>query len=362
MEKKKFSLVIPTFNEAENIRILISRLQQVLQKYEYEIIIVDDDSPDQTWKIVQDYGKHDNRIKCLRRFNKKGLSRAVIDGFGMSTGEFLGVMDADLQHDEKLLPKMLELLEKNTIVIGSRKVYEGGSDNWNYFRRFISWGAILLSRLVVSNKVKDIMSGYFVLRREVFKKVEDQLTGRGFKILLEILTLTEENKIREVGYVIKSRRFGESKLSGKIVLEFLVSLAQFKWRNLDSRMVKFFIVGASGIIVNLGFLAIFKEYLSLSINLSILLAIEVSIISNFILNNFWTFQDCSFFNLKENLKGFPKFQLFCFLGMIINFLVTKFLSFSGLNLYLSQFIGIVVASFINYKLNYKWTWKVSEHA
>ena len=221
----KLSVISPTFNEAENVSALIDILTTILQGLDYEIVISDDDSPDRTWAVVEGIGRHDSRVRLLRRTTNRGLSASVIDGFTYATGEAIACIDADLQHDATLLPVMLkELTNGADLVVGSRYVAGGSTGEWSRLRYFESWIATKLAQCVSGVRLCDPMSGYFMMRRADFMRVRDRLDGRGFKILLEIATHLKPSKVAEVPYTFGPRVAGESKLSGKIVYAYLVQL------------------------------------------------------------------------------------------------------------------------------------------
>lgn len=223
-----FSLILPTYNEAENISHCIDAVCGVLAGRDFEIIVADDDSPDRTWEIAEALGNP--RVRVLRRTSNRGLSAAVVDGFGFARGELLGVMDADLQHDESILPAMIDALETNEFVIGTRAAAGGSYGEWSRRRRFASWAAASLARAILGIKVSDPMAGYFVLRRNVFDRVKDQLSPRGFKIMLEILCLARPELVAEIGYTFRTRRAGTSKVSAQIACQYVKDLWHLRRR------------------------------------------------------------------------------------------------------------------------------------
>ena len=223
-----FSLVLPTYNEAENISRCIEAVCGVLAGREFEIIVADDDSPDRTWEAAEALGNP--RVRVLRRTSNRGLSPAVVEGFGFARGELLGVMDADLQHDEAILPAMIDALDTNEFVIGSRAAAGGSYGDWSRRRRFASWAAAALARAVLGVKVSDPMSGYFVLRRSVFDHVKDRLSPRGFKIMLEILCLARPEPVAEIGYTFRTRQAGASKVSAKVAGQYVRDLWHLRHR------------------------------------------------------------------------------------------------------------------------------------
>lgn len=221
-----FSLVLPTHNEADNIKQVIAAIDSVLVGREYEIIVADDDSPDETWRIAQEL--ENPRVKVLRRTENKGLSPAVVDAFAVAQGEYLGVMDADMQHDEMLLPQMLDRLAVVEMVIGSRAVQGGSYGKFTLYRKCTSWVAAILARLILDVTIKDPMAGFFVLRRSVFTRAKPHLCPRGFKILLEIYCCAYPVTYEEIGFYFRTRREGESKLTAGVMGEYLKSLLNLR--------------------------------------------------------------------------------------------------------------------------------------
>ncbi len=223
----KLTIVAPTYNEAENLVQLVDEVGKALVGVDYELMIADDDSPDLTWARAEEIGKQNPRVRCLRRVENRGLGHAVIDGFTHAAGEVLACMDADLQHDPAILPQMLHELEAGSdLVVGSRYVSGGGTGEWNRLRRLESWLATKLAQVVLGVKLKDPMSGYFMLRRRDFESVCARLNGDGFKILLEIVARLKPRQVTEIPYIFRARTAGESKLSSRVVVAYLRQL----WR------------------------------------------------------------------------------------------------------------------------------------
>jgi|ERR1700722_11014061 dolichol-phosphate mannosyltransferase len=223
----RLSVISPTLNEAECVPRLVEELERALENISYEILIVDDNSPDGTWSIAQNISLTNPRVRFLRRMQNPGLGAAVIDGFSAAEGDVLACIDADLQHDPRILARMLEELQQGAeIVVGSRHVYGGSASDWGRLRRIQSWIANKMVQLLLGVRLKDPMSGYFLVWRKDFCEIREHLNGEGFKILLEILSHLHASKIIEVPYAFRPRMQGQSKLSGRIILQFLHQL----WR------------------------------------------------------------------------------------------------------------------------------------
>jgi len=228
-ERSGLSIIVPTYNEAENVRELIERVEASLKGLDFEVIVVDDSSPDGTAEIAEELGKIYGNVKVVKRPRKMGLASAVLDGMKAAKHELIAVMDADLQHPPELLPKLLEKAREGyDIVVASRYVEGGGIEEWGFWRRLISRGATLLAHTLLprTRGVKDPMSGFFVFRRGVVEGIE--LNPIGYKLLLEVLVKGRYEKVIEVPYVFKVRKRGKSKLGLKDILEYVMFLAKLK--------------------------------------------------------------------------------------------------------------------------------------
>lgn len=241
----KLSVISPTYNESENIGLLIAELEKCLVGVDYEILISDDDSPDLTWARVEEIARANPRVRVLRRTSNRGLGPSVVEGFSSATGDALACIDADLQHDPALLPQMLnELLNGCDLVVATRYMPGGGTANWGTIRRLGSWGCTKLSQRLLGVKLRDPMSGYFMMRRDDFLRIRDRLNVRGFKILLEIVAHAQPSRLGEVPYTFGPRARGESKLSKQIVFAYLSQLWRL-YREIGAARVSKAAAGAS---------------------------------------------------------------------------------------------------------------------
>lgn len=221
------SVISPTYNEADNVSQLISEVSDVLADVEHEVIIADDNSPDGTWRRAEEIAKQNSRVTVLRRTGKRGLGFAVIEGFLAARGELVACIDADLQHDPRILPAMAAAIGPEAdICVGSRYVTGGRTGEWNWLRRLESFVATRLARLFLGVTLRDPMSGFFMMRRSEFLKIYGQLNGEGFKILLEVIARSKGVRVREMPYTFRDRTAGESKLSRKVVVAYCCQL----WR------------------------------------------------------------------------------------------------------------------------------------
>lgn len=247
-----FSLVIPTYNEKENLPYLIARLTKTLELvgYKFEIIIVDDDSPDETWKLATEMALKEPRLRVIRRQGKRGLATAVVTGWKKARGQILGVMDGDLQHSPEVLPDLLKAIVEmpGDIAVASRYAPGAKVEQWGFLRKIASRGAGLLARLALPgtlSKLWDPTSGYFVIRRSVIENID--LCPRGFKILIEVLARGRYKKVVEVPYLFGARNEGKSKLRTRQYIEFLSHLARLAWETGQlGRLLKFCAIGFSG--------------------------------------------------------------------------------------------------------------------
>jgi dolichol-phosphate mannosyltransferase len=367
---KDISLVIPTYKEKDNIEQLVTRLGKVLSGYNYEIVIMDDNSNDGTEELVKSLSAK-YPVKIVVRRDKKGLASAVVDGFEHASNDVIVVMDADLQHPPEVVPSLLKAIENGAdIAIGSRYIQGGGCEGWSLLRRIMSRGAAFISHLFLpsTRKIKDPMSGFFVLRKDVVK--DAKLNPSGFKILLEILMLGIWETTVEVPFMFVTRTRGESKLNTKQQLDYLKHIYSLMQRTGElTRFIKFCIVGGSGVIVNYGLYWILTRFAGftaiddtssglLSGNLALIISIETAIISNFTLNNFFTFSDRNTGGIGGFLKRLADFNLICLIGGLIQIGVANLCTVTfGIYDLVSVLIGIVVAFLWNYLVNNFITWK-----
>jgi dolichol-phosphate mannosyltransferase len=315
------SVVVPTFNERDNVTKLYQKLAVTLKGVAWEVIFVDDNSPDATWEVVRDLARQDSRVRCLRRIGRRGLSGACIEGILASCAPFAAVMDADLQHDETQLPKMLSLLQSGQaeLVVGSRYIEGGSADSFNRQRAGASALATEVAKRVLGVAVKDPMSGFFMIRRDRFEQLAPQLSTQGFKILLDIVA-TAHGKLRtvEVPFTFGSRLHGESKLDSMVALDFLgLVLAKLTNDVVSLRFLMFAMVGGTGLFVHLGTLYVALKLFEVPFAEAQAAGAFVAMTSNFILNNFFTYRD-------QRLKGFAilggllAFYLVCSVGLFAN--------------------------------------------
>ena len=363
----RFSLVIPTYNEAGNLPVLIDQLEGLLDPVlgdSYEIIVVDDDSPDRTWEVAARLAETHPKVRVMRRQDQRGLSTAVVRGWQVARGEVLGVMDADLQHPADINLALLREIDRGAeLATASRHVEGGGVSDWSLTRRLLSRGAQLLGLLVlpeVLGRLTDPMSGYFMLRRSKLAGVK--LDPLGYKILIEVVARCKPAWIGEVGYVFRERTEGESKVTSGLYAEYLLHLLKLRLATLgDSAFFKFCVVGASGVLVDMGLLYVLSDpsMLGLGLTRSKILAAETAIASNFMLNDVWTFRQTALGQpgLRARFRRFLGFNAICSAGLLLNVLLLNVLfNYGHLNRYLANAVAIVAVTGWNYWLNRKMNW------
>jgi dolichol-phosphate mannosyltransferase len=317
----ELTVVIPTFNERENIAPLIRRLGEALEGVIWQAIFVDDNSADGTAQAVKARAARDPRIVCLHRIGRRGLAGAVIEGIMASAAPVVAVMDADLQHDETLLPRMLKLIHADAadLVVGSRYMTpDGATTGLSPMRLAGSQAATWIARRVLRADISDPVSGFFMIRRDMVERVGSQLSPQGFKILFDIIASQPAPlRIIETPYVFAERQAGASKLDGRVVIEYLgLILSKFSRGLIPPRALLFGLVGSTGVIVHLGVLSLCR-----GIGLTFVSAQEIAAVtamtSNFLINNQVTYRDRRLKGVSL-LTGYLRFCALCGLGLIAN--------------------------------------------
>jgi dolichol-phosphate mannosyltransferase len=317
----ELTIVIPTFSERENVPLLVERLRQVLQDCTWEVIFVDDDSPDGTADVAKAIGGSDARIRCLRRIGRRGLSGACLEGMLASQARFVAVMDADLQHDETLLVSMLAALRGGTadLVVGTRYAPGGASEGFSTRRLQLSQLATQTARALLGVALSDPMSGFFMLRRDVIERLAPKLSTQGFKLLLDIVvTAGDTVRIVELPYQFRERLRGESKLDARVAFDFVgLVLAKATGDVVSLRFVFFSAVGFLGIVVHFAVLAACIDWLGLRFASAQTLATLLAIASNFIFNNAFTYRDQRLVG-RAFFTGLARFYAISLIGALSN--------------------------------------------
>jgi dolichol-phosphate mannosyltransferase len=356
----ELSIVVPTFKERDNVSLLVDRLKAVLAGITWEVIFVDDDSPDSTADRVRFMAQADARVRCIQRIGRRGLSTACIEGILSSSAPYVAVMDADLQHDEQILPQMLELLRQNQcdVVVGSRYVTGGSIGNWDSSRARISAFANWLSRMVCRVEIADPMSGFFMLKRPVFDASVRKMSGQGFKILLDLLASSPVPvKVKELPYEFRERRFGDSKLDTLVAWEFFMLVAdKLIGHIVPVRFALFALIGGLGVLVHFAVLWYAFKVRNLAFDHSQTLAVVVAMTSNFFLNNLFTYRDMRLKGWRL-IRGILTFYLICALGAVANVGIAAYLFAADQKWWLAGFVGVLVGAVWNYAVSSVFTWK-----
>jgi dolichol-phosphate mannosyltransferase len=354
------TIVVPTYNERTNIRLLAKRLDQVLGETGWEMAIVDDDSPDGTHAVAKSMARRDPRIRCLRRIGRRGLSGACIEGMLSSSSPYVAVMDGDLQHDETILPQMLEALREGAsdLVIGSRLV-EGGdaASGFGRARQWISATGARLSRLALRTDVRDTMSGFFMIRRDIADELVPKLCTDGFKILADILaTAGPSLRVQEVGYSFRERHGGESKLDAKVALDFLgLILNKITGGTLPVSFVGFALVGVSGLIVHLAVLYVAMQAGGAFVAAQTC-ATLISIVSNFALNNSLTYRASRLRGWRW-VRGLLMFSAICSISAVANIGVATWMFEREQTWIVAGLAGVLMGAVWNYAVSTKFVWR-----
>jgi dolichol-phosphate mannosyltransferase len=363
------SLVLPTYQEKHNIELIVEQLADKLDHVlpgAYELIVVDDDSPDLTWSIAAELTAKYPQLRVIRRVDERGLATAVIRGWQIARGRVLGVIDADLQHPPEVLGQMWAAVNHDhgaDLAVASRNVEGGGVSEWSILRRILSRGAQILGLIIFPEgvgRISDPMSGYFLVQREaIANKI---LSPLGYKILVEVVGRGQIDKIAEVGYEFQERQSGDSKVTGKQYIEYIRHLLRLRWSR-SRRLLLFLVVGLSGVAVDMAVFYLLRENLHLAMSCSKFLAAEVAIVNNFMWNDRWTFGDVSIRQpgKRRKLRRFIKFNLVCLMGVILNILLLNILVWSGIkNEYGANFMAIACVTIWNYWINVKLSWRVTD--
>ena len=354
------SVVIPTFNEAQNVRELVTRLNTALSGIAWEAIFVDDNSPDGTAAEAKALAASDDRVRCIKRLGRRGLASACIEGIMSSAATYVVVIDADLQHDERILPRMLSLLTNDSadLVIGSRYVPGGSAAAFAASRASVSRLATNIARMLLGVSVSDPMSGFFMMRRDKFEQVAGELSSIGFKILLDIMVTARGHlRVVEVPYEFRARQFGESKFDAQIGLEFLgLILAKLTRGVVDPRFISFALVGAVGLAIHLLALLIALHMGIQSFPIAQSLATLAALASNFLLNNMLTYRDrrLSGFGL---LWGFFGFCAIGAVGAIANVGIASWLYSEHSVWWLAGAAGALMGALWNYSMSSQFVWR-----
>jgi dolichol-phosphate mannosyltransferase len=353
----EISVVVPAYRERDNIVPLLAALESALKGLDWETIIVVDDAPDRTEEVVHERAQQDPRVRCLHRIGRRGLASACIEGMLASSAPYLAVIDADLQHDETLLPQLLQAAKNGAdVVVASRYMTGGSTGELAADRVRISRLASRLSA-VICKGLTDPMSGFFVVRRTFLERVVRRLYGRGFKILLDLIAAARgEVVVVEQPYRMRSRMHGESKLGMRVIAEFfMLLLYHMTGRLLPARFFLFAAVGVTGLGVHLAVLWAAFRLTGSNFLASQLLATMVAMTSNFFLNNAFTYSDQRLRG-RRMWRGLLSFYVACGIGSFINVAIAEWLFLKSAAYWVAGLAGAIVASLWNFFTTASFTW------
>ena len=354
------SVIVPTFNERGNVERLIAALDVALMGIAWQVIFVDDDSPDGTAAAVKAIAALDGRVQCLRRVGRRGLAGAVIEGAMASSAPFIAVIDGDMQHDEALLPAMFTALRDNLadLVIGSRFLQADGLDRGlSAVRKAGSRGAAWLGRKALRAQVSDPVSGFFMIRRDLIESVAPRLSTEGFKVLFDIIaSQTTPPRILEMSYAFREREAGISKLDSRVVVDY-AGLVLSKLTNdvLSVRALMFALVGASGMVVHMSVLSLLMTAGHSDFSRAQILAALVAMTSNYFINNALTYRD----RRRKGWRlatGYVQFCIVCSVGLAANYAVAGLVEQWVPGWILAGAVGAAVGAVWNYVISTLTVW------
>ncbi|MGE0811610.1 MAG: glycosyltransferase [Immundisolibacter sp.] len=357
----ELTVVVPTFNEAANVAAVVEAVDRALAGVDWELMFVDDDSPDGTAERARDIAQADRRVRCVQRVGRRGLSSACVEGMLASSAPCLAVMDGDLQHDPALLRPMLDTLRggQTDIVVGSRHVAGGGVGDFSAQRQGISRLATRLSRAVLKADLTDPMSGFFMLTRPALMGcLRGGVSGIGYKILVDLFASAPRPlRFVELPYTFRSRQAGESKLDSKVVWDYLILLAdKLVGRYVPVRFLAFSAVGGLGVGVHLVTLALVFRGLGVDFVSAQVIATLVAMTFNYVVNNSLTYRDRRRRGWRF-LTGWLSFALACSVGAFANVGIAAWLFQRQTFWVVSALSGVLVGAVWNYAVTSVYTWR-----
>ncbi len=353
-------IVVPTFNERTNVPILVERLRGALAACDWEVIFVDDNSPDGTGAALCAIAETDSRVRCIRRIGRRGLAGACLEGMLATQARYIAIMDSDLQHDEMLLLAMLERMRARGIdlVIGSRYLPGGTAAGLSPYRARLSRWSNALVRWVLGIDLTDPMSGYFMIRRDAFEPLAPTITSQGFKILLDILATGGAGlRTVELPTIFRERRSGESKLDSKIALDFAALVtAKLTGDTVSPRFLLFCLVGLTGIAFHLIILTALLTTGVASFAVAQILATISAIAWNFLLNNLFTYRDHRLTGWGF-ITGLLRFQAICAIGAISNIGIAAWIYDYNSRWWLAGLGGAIIGTVWNFVVSAAFVWR-----
>jgi dolichol-phosphate mannosyltransferase len=356
----ELTVVVPTFNERENVLVLIERLRRVLVGRYWEVIFVDDDSPDGTAELARALGEQDDRVRVIRRIGRRGLSGACLEGALSCQAPFVAVMDADLQHDESLLIDMLERIKSQCVdlVVATRYTDGASSTSFSKNRAWVSrWATLLVQRLLAVT-LSDPMSGFFMIRRNIIETLAPSLSTQGFKILLDIVATAKGTlRIVEIPYSFRARLHGESKLDTQIALEFVsLVLSKLTGDAIALRFLSFCLVGLTGLMLHMVLLRLGLTVGRLRFDIAQTASTIVVIAWNFYFNNTFTYRDQRLRGW-ELVTGLIRFEVICAIGVMSNVGVARWIYEYGNQWWIAGLSGALISAVWNYAVSAVLVWR-----
>jgi dolichol-phosphate mannosyltransferase len=355
----ELTVVIPTFNERGNISLLLGRLEAALAGIKWEAIFVDDDSPDGTADLLREIAQQRPDVRVIQRLGRRGLASACVEGVLSSSAPFFAVIDADMQHDEAILPQMLEVLKSANldVVVGSRYAEGGSVSGWDVRRQLISRVAGKAAKLVIKANLRDPMSGFFLMRREAFNSAVRNLSQQGFKILVDLFASAPRPlRFSEMPYQFRPRIHGESKIDSMVAWEYGMLLADKLFgRLVPPRLILFALIGSLGLLIHLSVLGT-ALYGGLAFTASQTIAVLTAMTFNFTLNNLLTYHDLRLRGW-EWVRGLLSFYVICSVGAVANVGIASFVYSERRIWWLAGIAGALVGVVWNYALSAFFTWK-----
>jgi dolichol-phosphate mannosyltransferase len=355
----ELTVVVPTLNERDNVPLLVEQLNQVLAGIRWEVIFVDDDSPDGTADVVRELAQRQTNIRCIQRLGRRGLSSACIEGALASASRYIAVMDGDLQHDPAVLTEMFDKIKTDRldVVVASRYTASGSVGAWDRSRIMISDLAGRLSRLIVRAELTDPMSGFFIIERHAFEGSMRSLSGQGFKILLDLFASSSRPlTFAEVPLIFRQRIHGASKLDTLVAWEYgMLLLQKLVGPTVPVRFLLFSLIGSLGVITHLVTLWLTIFVFGAAFTIAQAVATTVAMTGNFLLNNLFTYRDRRLRGWRL-VTGLLSFYAICAAGAVGNVGIASYLFGNHQAWWLAGIAGIAVSVVWNYAMSSIFTW------
>lgn len=365
LEMLELAIVVPTFNERDNILPLLNALDAALQGISFEVIFVDDDSPDGTASVARKISLDRSNVRVLQRIHRRGLASACMEGMMATSAPYIAVMDADGQHDESILPEMLNKIRQTgaDLIVGSRNIAGGSMGDFSADRTAVSNLGRRVSRMICHTEINDPMSGFFLLDRRFLEEVAPNVSAVGFKILVDLIASARRPvRLYEWPYRFGSRRHGESKLDTLVLAEYIELVTDKMLHGLiPPRFILFGAVGVAGAVLYLALLYLLFQRAHLDFRASSIVATIAAMTSNFLLNNIVTYRDR---RLRGSafVLGLFTFYAACFIGAVIAVRISELTQQAGLHWLLAGATGVLIASVWNFVMTQWLTWRLVRRA